>query len=179
MTDDAGINCREFWEDYFLQRVPEFSVLYRAEVHFNHGELLCHNMLACVLLPFLQRQLEDSVAPSTDERPKRSRRRRVRHSPRGGAKVAPNVDAVGRTVSCLEHGLLNGNHDLREAILVSFLESGAKSYAGMLDRLRPLFGPNLESGMVSVGRYLGQRWMSDRSAEYEYLHWEPVHEKGR
>lgn len=166
-----------FWAS-LVKQIPEFTDRYRHELDSEDGELLTHLMFSLELVPYV----EDLLRTGTDaiRSPSgRSKRRRARRDVDYDDQLARDK-TLRRVVACVEAGLSDGDHSLREAILVSFIEDLAKHEragrlgSGEVARLRALFGANLQAGWESLQRWLDQPYWQDKTAEYRFIHWNPA-----
>lgn len=142
------------------------------------AKLLVYWMFDIELTPYVEDLLRtptDAIHCSSRQR----KRNRVRRSAAYDEQLVKD-GLIRRVMGCVEAGLKTGDHQLREAILVSFIEALAKhERSGTLGkrevaRLREHFGPNLRAGWESLQRWLDQPFRHDKNAEYQSIQWEPV-----
>ena len=173
---EAPTASQLFWTN-LVQHVPEFAGRYQRELDSEDGELLVHLMFGLELVPYVE---ELARPPSEATRSSFGASARAPHRDAADNPPATSADVLRRILAGVENGLANGDHYLREAILVSFIENLAQhERSGKLGnqevaRLRELFGPNLQAGCEALQQYLDQPYFHDRTAEYRFIQWAPV-----
>ncbi len=157
---------RAFWEDLLLPALPEFSDTYAKELDFYGDSFLDHLMFAALGRFVVQLWRSEQVARKAPTGTKGANRRNTK------ARVAP---ASERAFGALEEGLLRGSHDLREPIIVSFVENLPMDLdESEVSRFRASLPPNLMSAWGAVECWRNQPHRTDPEIPYKRIHWEPL-----